>query len=426
MEGNVPRMKNARQLHDAHALVIGISAYGHVNPLPRAVVHDAEQIREALIDPACGGYEDGRVTLLRDGEATGAAIRGALEELKARCGPGSTALVYFSGHGGSITSGPRVGQYLLPVDADGSSQDSLAGTGISGDELTGLLSAVRAKRLLVILDCCHAGGVGEPKAIVPVEGLDGFKAGLSGADYERLAAGEGRVIFAAARRDEVSWVLRHDANSLFTKHLLAGLRGAAASKDGFVRIFELFEYVARAVRDAGGRQRPVFKCQTEDNFAVALGPGAPAAREKGEELDDDVYVSFAPEDLRFVYETLIPYLERAGLRVVTTDSGTLDLGGYPVANAARGIERSKRTLLVVSEAYLREHYAALETTLAIQLGIDQGKYRLIPLTLRRPRDLEMPLLLRNLQAADYAHPYTGGEKALERVVQAIKLPVRSM
>ncbi|CAN93368.1 WD-40 repeat protein [Sorangium cellulosum So ce56] len=426
MDGNVSRTRDARQLHDAHALVVGISAYSHVNPLPRAVVNDAEKIREALLDPACGGYLDERVKLLRDGEATGAAIRGALEEFKVRCGPGSTALVYFSGHGGSITSGPRAGQYLLPVDVDGSSQDSLADTGISGDELTGLLSTVSAKRLLVILDCCYAGGVGDPKAITPVERLDGFKAGLSGDDYEKLASGEGRVIFAAARRDEVSWVLRHDENSLFTKHLLAGLRGAAASGDGFIRIFELFEYMAKAVRDAGGRQRPVLKCQTEDNFAVALGRRERRADASGNRFTYDVYLTFAPEDADLAYETVIPFLERAGLKVVTSDSQNLDIGGYRVVNVARGIEKSKRTLLMLSPAYLRNHYGTFEAVLAMQLGLDQGKFRLIPLLLQPRQTLDLPLLLRSLQAADYSHRYIGGERALALIVDAVKGPIPSM
>jgi hypothetical protein len=63
--------------------------------------------------------------------------------------------------------------------------------------------------------------------------LDDFKQGLSAADYgaivERMEPGQDRVIIAAARGEEVSWVLGHDDNSLFTKHLLAGLRGQAVA-----------------------------------------------------------------------------------------------------------------------------------------------------------------------------------------------------
>jgi hypothetical protein len=65
--------------------------------------------------------------------------------------------------------------------------------------------ATRAGKVLVVFDCCHAGGIGRPK--------DG------------------------------TYVLPGAANSLFTGHLLAGLKGGVPGADGLVRVFDLFEYV---------------------------------------------------------------------------------------------------------------------------------------------------------------------------------------
>ena len=61
---------------------------------------------------------------------------------------------------------------------------------------------------------------------------------------------------------------------LFTSHLLDGLRGAAASADGYVRVFDLFEYVQPLVTPSRRDQHPVFKAEVEENFAVAASPGA--------------------------------------------------------------------------------------------------------------------------------------------------------
>ena len=58
---------------------------------------------------------------------------------------------------------------------------------------------------------------------------------------------------------EPSLILRRDSTSLFTKHLANGLLGHGGhSKDGFVRVFDLFNYVAVEVRQEVPEQSPVY------------------------------------------------------------------------------------------------------------------------------------------------------------------------
>jgi hypothetical protein len=64
-------------------------------------------------------------------------------------------------------------------------------------------------------------------------------------------------------------VLPGAVNSLFTQHLLEGFRGAVASEDGLVRIFDLFVPAAKSYPDQPN-QHPVFKAQVEENFPVGL------------------------------------------------------------------------------------------------------------------------------------------------------------
>ena len=226
-------------MDDAYALIVGIAEYLHVTRLPAAVRNDARDVRGFLVDPRHCGCPPDHVTLLLDGEATREAIIDALSGLAARAHPTCSVLLYISSHGGRVVSGAFAGEYILPVDAVLGSDGDLARTAISGAEFTAALKAISARKMLVIFDCCHAGGLSQPKD-VPGSLI---KAGLPDAYYERLAAGRGRAILSSSRETESSYVLPAAANSLFTQHLLAGLNGGVPSEDGLVRVFDLFEYV---------------------------------------------------------------------------------------------------------------------------------------------------------------------------------------
>jgi hypothetical protein len=255
-----------QRLESAYALLIGISDYHHMRSLNKTTT-DARDLHDLL---AQSGYLAANLALLLDGQATKAGISEKLDWLARRAGPDDTVLIFFSSHGAQRIGGFEPGEYLCPVGAD---WYNLRTTAISDEEFTTALGAIPARRLVVFLDACHSGGVGEPKDVGVM-----VKTGLSEAAYERLAAGEGRVVIASCKPDEVSWELAGMRNSLFTHYLLEGLRGAAADSEGAVRVFNLFDYVSRQVPQHKS-QHPLLKCETDLNFAVALTPQAGAEGE---------------------------------------------------------------------------------------------------------------------------------------------------
>lgn len=257
-------------MDNAHALVVGIANYQWIKKLPVQVLNDAQDVHDLLIDRNRCGYPMGNVQLLLDKQATKPAICQALQALAARSDEDSTVMVYFSGHGGRIESDPCAGEYLLPVEVDGAYPQSLAKTSISGSECTVALQAIPARKVVVIFDCCHAGGIGQLKgAMAPT-----VKAGLPESYYEKLAAGRGRVILASSRDNEYSYVMSPDArNSLFTYHLLAGLRGGAPNKAGLIYVIELFKYLHPLVTCDQPNQHPFLKAGVEEDLAIALYPG---------------------------------------------------------------------------------------------------------------------------------------------------------
>lgn len=233
-----------------YAVVIGVGA-----DLP-VTVEDATAVADLLRDPNRCAYPPDQVQLLTDERATAANILAALETLAESTDSESTALVYFSGHGLEAPD-----YYLIPHGYD---LADLPGTTIPGTIFTERLRAIKARKLLVLLDCCHAGGQAEAK------GLPGTKSPLPPSVAAELGQGSGRVVVASSRKDERSWVGK--PYSVFTAALMEGLAGYGAfERDGYARVLDLAMYVGRMVPDrTGDKQHPILKVSNlEDNFALA-------------------------------------------------------------------------------------------------------------------------------------------------------------
>jgi uncharacterized caspase-like protein len=232
------------------------------------VLKDARDIAALLQQPERAGYAPGNVKVILDRNATRQAILDGLTWLANTTGVGSTALVYYSGHGGRIDSGPHAGSYLIPVDTR---LDALATTAISSDELTVALNAIHADRLVVLLDACHSGGAGDAKDIGLADTAV-YKSGFGNEVYSQLAQGTGRAILASSKSGEFSYVLPNAANSLFTQTLLEALDGKCRQRgDGLLRLFDIVEYVWEEVPKRYPRQHPIFKAHDLDaNFPIAL------------------------------------------------------------------------------------------------------------------------------------------------------------
>jgi metacaspase-1 len=267
----LPPLSKARgessRFEQGRALLVGVASYARVSPLPECVLNDAQDLATLLQSPARGGYLDTNVELLLDRDATAERFRLGLRRLAEQAHPDDTVVVFFSGHGLRRADGDRPEAYLLPIDYD---PRGLARTALSATELTRLLTAIRAKRLVVLLDACHAGGAAQLKT---GNATATFKSGLDDKTYETLGRGAGRVVIASSRADELSCVLPGMKNSLFTAYLLEALGGAAASDDeDFVRVLDVFHHISENV-PLRATQHPILKAQdVENNFPIALSP----------------------------------------------------------------------------------------------------------------------------------------------------------
>ncbi len=127
-------------------MVIGINVYNIVKPNLTFAKPDAISLTSLL--STTGWTVD---ATLVDGQATKEGIRKAIASLAAEVGSDSTVLVYYSGHGVSLS-----GQaYIAPCDTHSNlSPDSL----ISMPEINAWVNAIPCANRLLILDSCYSGG----------------------------------------------------------------------------------------------------------------------------------------------------------------------------------------------------------------------------------------------------------------------------
>jgi len=251
-------------------LLAAVANYPSVQPLPQTVLDDAADLETLLIDPGRCGYPASQVRSLRDARATAEEIVDGLEWLARSASSDATVIVYFSGHGLREAGAEGSRNYLLGYDAH--LEEPISGV-IEGEELSCLLGEIRTDRLVVVLDCCHAGGAAAFKS---AGGRREVELRLDANYYDRLKTGRGRTIIASSRADEESLILEGMRNSLFTHYLLEGLCGAAADEAGEIKLFDLFRYVSAAVPAHDARQHPILKSEMETDFTLALGPPAGA------------------------------------------------------------------------------------------------------------------------------------------------------
>jgi hypothetical protein len=421
-------------IENAHSMVVGIANYPNVNRLPDAVLNDAKSIHSLLIDPQRCGYKEENSTLLLDDDATKKRLLSELVRLAKRCDQDSTALIYVSSHGGRIGAGAHRGEYLLPFDADPSSEQSLFDTSISGDAFIEALGKIQAGRLIVFLDCCHAGGIGHVKGegdpsdrLVDAQ-LPALEKGLSESYYQALKAGKGRAVYSAARAEELSWILGTEKNSLFTKHILAGLHGGVTSVDGLVRIFNLFEYVQPHVTGEMKDQHPVLRFDGEANLPIALyqsgAKGASLAQTSG--LPFDAYISFADKepDYTFVWNEIVPRLNRAGLKVAVANDSE-DPRVARVVNMERGITQARNTVQIISKSSLADSENIYRAIMKVNQDMLRGTYSLVLAMIEPDEQPELPAWM-PFKPLALAHPNSQrAEREFQRLISALSAPVQT-
>lgn len=240
------------------ALVIGNAHYADEESLENAI-NDARDVHRAL---RTAGYE---ATLVLD--ASREQLRGAVEGFTRDLRRGDLALVYYAGHGASLSGT----SYLIPVDFRGTSERSLDAEGYSASNLVHNLAATEATSV-VVFDACRS-----PPHVAPTRrirtrstgrrhrrGVEGF-GGVSAPPQSDMV-----VINATSPDADAADVSRRcPRHSPFTCAFLPRIPEMRT-------LGELQVDIIRDVREDTDRtQQPWFSFASAR--AIVLAPGAPAA-----------------------------------------------------------------------------------------------------------------------------------------------------
>jgi hypothetical protein len=215
---------------------------------------DVAALAAVLGDPDVAGFE---VTTLVNqphhevGEALGAFVRDRRSD--------DLALLYFTGHGLKDEDGRL---YLAMTNTRG---DSLLFTALAAEQIDHALTGCASRQQILILDCCYSGAFPAGRAI---------KGDTDTHTLERFQ-GRGRTVLTASDATRYSFEgdqLRGEGSrSVFTRHLVEGLRSGAAdlNGDGDITLDELYSYVHDRVVEEMPQQRPKIQTDVEGRTVIA-------------------------------------------------------------------------------------------------------------------------------------------------------------
>jgi toll-like receptor 12/toll-like receptor 13 len=90
-------------------------------------------------------------------------------------------------------------------------------------------------------------------------------------------------------------------------------------------------------------------------------------------FEKDVFVSYANEDGGFVYQYVVPELEQKGGISLLVHDRDFEAGELVADNIMRAITSSRRTLAILTRAYIRSKWCVYELNMARMEAVDTGR-----------------------------------------------------
>ncbi|GAB3849102.1 hypothetical protein GCM10027610_071690 [Dactylosporangium cerinum] len=293
-------------------MALVVASTGYTDPAftqLRSPARDAADMVDVLADPDVGGFT---VTPVLDKPEH--EIRRAVDAFLAARAVDDLVVVYLSGHGVLDARG------RLYFAASDTVRERLSSTAVESAWLLDRLEECRARRQVLILDCCFSGAFAQTK-------------GGADVDLERrlVGAGRGRAVLTASRAGEYSYegtplpgaVVN---GSVFTAALVDGLRSGAADRDGdgYISVEDAYVYAADQVRAAGGAQSPQrWLYGAEGEIVLARNPRGAV-----------VTAAVLPEALQLSLDSPYPDIRRAAVTTLGTWLTATDPGQVLAAQQA--------------------------------------------------------------------------------------------
>jgi WD40 repeat protein len=272
-----------------HILALGIDAYDDMGWTPPGAdaprgfgplglaVKDATQFADSMQKAAAGLYEEVRVTMALDKDATRDNLHRLVDKIAADIHPRDSFILFAAAHGDA----EKGRFYLIPQDYQSGPPGALAQRAIGQDDLQDwLANRIKARKAIVLLDTCESG------ALIAGHRISRTDTPASEAAVGRLHEATGRPVLTAtaAGQQAGEGVIAgsREGHGYFTWAVLDALRHGDSNGNGLIELSELAAHVqavvpkvaagivvrAAASEPASARQAARFGSRGED-FAVA-------------------------------------------------------------------------------------------------------------------------------------------------------------
>jgi hypothetical protein len=318
----VQMIKMTKKFQNGYAFLIGV---GYNQALP-ATVNDAKALYDLLIDPRLAAYPQEQVQVLTEEASTKDSILSGLDTLadQVRENPDATVWIYFSGHG--FLHEETHEYFLIPYEY---SLQQIQTTCISSQQWSQKLKAIEAKKLMVWLDCCHAGGMLSKE----LNRLPFRESPPPKGTFEGLTSGSGRVVVASCKEDQKSYILPGARNSVFTTCLLEVLRGQGLtdSDDEYIRFFQIMSHLYDEVPES-------VKTKPQNPILVS-----------GEGIDGDFTVCCRPRKKVVISQPTYPAEQIDEIREADVDQSNENVTPAFIENLQNKIKGNYKVLKILNQ-----------------------------------------------------------------------------
>lgn len=330
-----------KQYYDtSRALVIGINQYKNASPLSYAV-NDAKEVKDFLIDEL--GFISKNVIYLKDKKATRSNIlKSFLSFTNDEVQVDDRVFVFFAGHGHTRTGIRGEVGYLVPYDAD---MDEFS-TFIRWDELTRNAELIRAKHILFVMDACY-GGLAVNRDLQP--GSSRFLKDM----YQRFS----RQVITAGKANEVV----SDAggpipnHSVFTGHLIEGLRGKAKNEYGVISASGLMAYVySKVANDINSEQTPHYgQFDGDGDFIISAPNLDELSEDDNKDIDELIAIPYVNEARsNKTTEEKVEYVKE----LLSSESSQIKLHDFVVGEVRRFLSLTSEDSFTVAGNFTDEEF----------------------------------------------------------------------